>query len=167
MKTVGQLLELAGIGKERLQLRWVSSSEGPQFAGYVTELTELVRGLGPLEAEARKLSLAAVQRALQAPSLRWLMGMERHLTERGNVYQEKLEPAAYENLLNRAAEAEFQRALIFESLVERPRTVRAMADLTGLPTYTISLRLNDLERSGQVGLRGHEGTSPIFAVLTA
>ena len=41
------LLELSGIGQDRLQVRWVSATEGQQFAEYVTELTNLLRELGP------------------------------------------------------------------------------------------------------------------------
>jgi F420-non-reducing hydrogenase iron-sulfur subunit len=92
MQVVGQLLEIAGIGKERLQLRWVSSAEGQLFAEYVTELTELIRGVGPLDRQRLKIPLAAVERALQAPTLRWLMGMEKQLTEVENVFHEKLDP---------------------------------------------------------------------------
>lgn len=85
MQVVSQLLETAGLGRDRLQLRWVSSAEGQLFAEYVTELTELIRGLGPLDRERLKLPLAAGGRALQALPLRWLMGMEKQLTERENV----------------------------------------------------------------------------------
>ncbi len=35
---VEQLLDLGGIGRSRLQLRWVSAAEGQLFADYVTEL---------------------------------------------------------------------------------------------------------------------------------
>jgi len=37
-----------GIEPERLRLLWASASEGLQLAEAVTELTEVVRGLGPL-----------------------------------------------------------------------------------------------------------------------
>ena len=41
------------------------------------------------------LQLAAVSRAIDNADLRWLLGMERQLTERENVYHEKLDPKAY------------------------------------------------------------------------
>lgn len=162
MQVVGQLLEIAGIGRERLQLRWVSSAEGQLFAEYVTELTELIRGLGPLDRERLKHPLAAVERALQALPLRWLMGMEKQLTEKENVFHEKLDPHHYQIMLQRTAAEEYQKALLFEVLTEGPQTVRQMAAVTGLPVYTVSLRLNDLERSGLADMHGHEGHSPRF-----
>lgn len=42
------LLDFVGIDGERLNLVWVSSAEGPRFANEMTEFTEKVRALGPL-----------------------------------------------------------------------------------------------------------------------
>lgn len=167
MQVVGQLLEIAGIGRDRLQLRWVSSAEGQRFAEYITELTELVRGLGPLDREQLKRPLAAVARALEAPPLRWLMGMEKQLTEGENVFHEKLDPQYYRGVLQQNTLEEYQKALLFEVLREGPQTVRQMAASTGLPVYTVSRRLNDLERSGQADLHSQEGHSPRFRLTVA
>ena len=35
-----ELLDLAGIGRDRMALRWVSAAEGQLFANTVKELTE-------------------------------------------------------------------------------------------------------------------------------
>ena len=43
------LLEFVGIDGERLNLVWVSSAEGPRFAEEITEFTEKIRALGPLD----------------------------------------------------------------------------------------------------------------------
>jgi len=162
---VRDLLNLAGIGPDRVHLRYVSSSEGQLFADYVTELTGVVEKLGPLETNARQLPLAAAHRTLNSPSLRWLLGLETQLTEKENVFHEKLDADAYQNILQRAALEEYQKALIFESLKEEAKTVRDIAAATGLPLYTVSLRLNDLERTGQAAYQGHEGNSPRFGVI--
>lgn len=156
------LLELASIGQDRLHLRYVSSSEGRLFADYVTELTGIVQHLGPLKTEELRLPLAAVHRALNSPTLRWLLGLERQLTEKGNVFHEKLDAAAYHQVLQRTALEEYQKALIFETLRAEAKTVREIAAETGLPLYTVSLRLNDLERTGLAAFQGHAGHSPKF-----
>jgi len=44
-----KLLSYVGIEPERLRLEWVSSSEAQRFAQVVSEFTETVRQLGPLE----------------------------------------------------------------------------------------------------------------------
>jgi hypothetical protein len=38
-----------GIAPERLQLEWVSASEGGRFQEVVTKFTEQIRALGPLQ----------------------------------------------------------------------------------------------------------------------
>jgi hypothetical protein len=167
MQVVGQLFEISGIGRDRLQLRWVSSAEGQLFAEYVTELTEVIRGLGALDGEQLKLPLAAVTRALQAPPLRWLMGMERQLTEQENVFHERLDGQHYRLLLMQRAEEEYQKALLLEVLREGPKTVPEMAEETGLAPYTVSRMLNHLENTGLADVSGHEGTSFKFKLLEA
>ena len=92
MDLVRYLLELSGLGQDRLQVRWVSATEGQQFAEYVTELTGILRELGPLDRDRMELPLAAVSRALMNPDLRWLMGIQRQLTEVENVYHENWTP---------------------------------------------------------------------------
>ena len=167
MEVVRYLLEISGLNQNRLQVRWVSATEGQQFAEYVTELTNLVRELGPLDRDKQGLQLAAVSRSINSPDLRWLMGMQRQLTERENVYHDRLDPDAYEEMLKSSATEEYYRGLIYAALKSEPRTVRQIANLTGLPVYTISLRLNDLEKISLVSIMGHEGHSPKFGVLAA
>ena len=42
-------LEQFGLEDERVRLEWASAAEGPKFAAIVTEMTEAVRKLGPLD----------------------------------------------------------------------------------------------------------------------
>ena len=94
------LLEISGLDQNRLQVRWISATEGQQFAEYVTELTKLLRELGPLDRDQMGLQLAAVSRAINSADLRWLVGMQRQLTERENVYHEQLDPRLTRNCLS-------------------------------------------------------------------
>lgn len=167
MRVVEELLDLAGIGRGRFSLRWVSAAEGQLFADYTTELTQSIRELGPFHPDQHRLSLAALETALKSTRLRWLMGMERQITEQANVYQQRLDKEVYQELLSRALKEEYQLALLINVLGEGPLSVKEMAAKTGLPVYTVSIRLNDLERTGQAELRGFEGTTPKFASLAA
>jgi hypothetical protein len=167
MQVVEQLLDISGIGRERMQLRWVSAAEGQLFADYVKELTELSRNLGPFDTDQNKIPLSAVEGALKSSRIRWLLGMDRKLTERENVYHEKLDEKTYKELLSQAAEEEYQKALLLEVLKEGPQSVREMASKAGLPVYSVSLRLNDLERTGLAELQGYEGSTPKFISLAA
>ena len=164
---VEELLDLAGIGRSRLQLRWVSAAEGQIFADYVTELSDLTRKLGPFRPADFKLELAAAETVLKSPRIRWLMGMDRQITEQENVYHERMDAEGYQALVSQAVAEEYQKGLILEALGDGPQSVREMASKTGLPVYTVSLRLNDLERKGQAELQGFEGTTPKFIRLAA
>jgi F420-non-reducing hydrogenase iron-sulfur subunit len=165
VELVRELLNLSGIGAERVQLRWVSAAEGQQFAQFVRELSELTRSLGPFDVEQHALALAALAGAFHSPRLRWLLGMERPLTEGKNVYGETLKPEEYEQVIAAAAREQYQKALILECLREGPLSVRQIAAKSGLGVYDISLLLSDVERKGLVDFHHMEGTTPQFIHL--
>jgi F420-non-reducing hydrogenase iron-sulfur subunit len=167
MKVVEQLLDLSGIGRDRMALRWVSAAEGQLFADTVKGLTETTSKLGRFDADHYSLQLAALTNVLTAPRLRWLTGMDRQVTELGNVYSEKVDESVYETLVNQACYEEYQKALILEVLKDGPLSVREMAGKTGVPVFTVSIRLNDLERRGLAELIGYEGSTPKFIRLAA
>ena len=48
-----RLLAQFGIEPERVRLEWISASEGRKFAQVVTEMTETIRRLGPLNWKAQ------------------------------------------------------------------------------------------------------------------
>jgi F420-non-reducing hydrogenase iron-sulfur subunit len=122
--------------------------------------------MGPFKPERYRLQLAAVEGALNTPRLRWLVGIDRQLTERENVYHEKINQEEYHKLLEAAVEREYHKALVLEVMKENPMSVREIAERTDLSIYTVSLRLGDLEKSGDVDLAGYEGTTPMFTGMT-
>lgn len=167
MQVVERLLELAGIGLERVQLRWVSAAEGQLFANLVTELSAVIGEAGPFVLDEVKVALGAVEGALSSPRLRWLMGMERQLTERGNVYRDRVGEEEYGRLLRLAVEEEYRKALILEVLKGGPRSVREIASQSGLGVYEVSQLLSEIEKAGQAELHGYDGTTPKFVSLAA
>jgi len=54
-----RMLEQFGIEKERVRLEWVSAAEGEKFASVVSDMTEQVRRLGPLNWAAVKQTVPA------------------------------------------------------------------------------------------------------------
>ena len=54
-----RMLEQFGIEKERVRLEWVSAAEGEKFASVVSDMTEQVRRLGPLNWRAVKQPVPA------------------------------------------------------------------------------------------------------------
>ena len=160
-------MDLSSIGSSRLQLRWVSAAEGQLFADYVTELSEVIGKLGPFQSDIFKLELSTLEAVLKSTRIRWLMGMDRRITEQENVYHERIDAEAYQALVRQAVADEYEKGLIFEALADGPQSVREVASKTGLPVYTVSLRLNDLERAGQAQFHIFEGTTAKFVRMAA
>lgn len=165
MELVRDLLEFSGIGSDRAQLRWVSAAEGQQFAQFVTELSEQTRNLGPFDANKYALPLAALEGAFQSARLRWLLGMNRQLTEKGNVYGETINLDQYQKITRTAAREEYQKALILECLDQGPRSVREIASQSDLGIYEVSQLLSEVERAGLVEFHHLEGSTPKFIRL--
>jgi hypothetical protein len=167
MQVVEYLLDLTGIGRDRMAVRWLSAAEGRRFAEHVNEFSEKTRQLGPFDPREFELVLAAAWDALNSPRLRWLMGIEPQIIEKGNVYKEKIEEKEYWNLLKKAVEDEYHDALVLEILKEDAQSVREIALKTGLPVYTVSLRLGELERRHKAKLKGYDGNISLFSSLAS
>jgi len=60
MPFLKRLIKEFGIDPRRLRLEWVSASEGDKFAKLVNEMTEEIRGLGPLKLSVHR----EIQRAI-------------------------------------------------------------------------------------------------------
>jgi len=165
MQVVEYLLDLSGIGRDRMAVRWLSAAEGRRFAEHVNEFSEKTRQLGPFDPREFELVLAAAGDALNSPRLRWLMGIEPQIIEKGNVYKEKIEAKEYWNLLKKAVEDEYHDALVLDVLKEGAQSVREIALKTGLPVYTVSLRLGELERRHKAKLKGYDGSTSLFLSL--
>ena len=167
MQVVEHLLDLSGIGRNRMQVSWVSSAEGQAFANYVTEFSEVTRQLGPFDPDHFKLSLAAVEQTLNTTRIRWLMGMDRQITDRENVYHEKLDAEQYTRLLHQAIEEEYEKAMVLEAIKEAPLLVREISARIGLAKPRVSFWLSELKNSGQARIEGFEETTPKFVSLAA
>ena len=156
------LLDLSGIGSDRLCLRWVSAAEGKLFAEYVAQFTEVTRTLGPFDPLQYEMELEAVEAALTSRRLRWLMGIQLSLARKGNVFGESLLEERYKERLQQATEEEYRRALVSGAIKREPLSVREIAFRTGLPVYTVSLQLGELERHHEVEIQCCQGTTPKF-----
>jgi len=91
IKMLKKLLTLTGLGSERLELEWVSASEGQRFAQVIRQFTEQVRKAGPSPLSGSNPdkniqdNVEAAKAAAASFRLRVLVGRERELTEKVNV----------------------------------------------------------------------------------
>jgi coenzyme F420-reducing hydrogenase delta subunit/predicted transcriptional regulator len=166
-----KLIALTGLEPERLRLEWVSASEGQRFAKVVTEFTNQIKGLGPSPLSGKRPNekiLENMQAAKSAASdfrLRVLVGRERELTEKNNVYEEKIPQAEFDSILDEAVEAEFTRHKIYQLTQTEPRSVKALAEAVERKPADVLRDIVAMRRRNMIGLDHVKGTTPFYRAL--
>lgn len=149
-----KILKRAGIDERRLGLEWISAAEGQRFAEVVNGFTDTIRGLGPLKADAQKVK-AAIEEAADS-RVRWLVGRERDLLEKGNVFGEQVDKTKIENLMNDVIDTQFIRDSILTLLKGNPLSAKELAEALQIPSHVVLEHLIQLRRSQKVQLvEGH------------
>jgi hypothetical protein len=156
---------MAGIGRDRLHLAWVSSAEAQRFVEVVKAVTDSVRQQGKFDPQAHALQLAAVESTLNGEPIRWLVGKEVRITTKGDVYGRRWDEDSFEKILDASLQREYQKNLILQAIEDGCASPRDVRDRTGLALKQISHLLADLEKSGQVEFKKMEAGKPVFAAL--
>ncbi len=171
IKMLKKLIALTGLEPERLRLDWVSAAEGQRFAQIVTEFTEQIRklGLSPVSGNApnQKIleNLQAAKNAASDFRLRVLVGRERELTEKCNVYEEKMPQDEFDSLLDEVVEAEFVRQKIHLLTQTEPLSVKALAEATELKPAAVLKQIVSMRRRNMITVDHVEGTTPLYRAL--
>jgi hypothetical protein len=160
-----KLLDLAGIGKERLNLAWVSSAEAQRFVEVVTGFTDSIKSLGKLDYPSYELEIEASLKTLDGEFLRWTVGKEVKITTQGDVYGREWETKRFEVVLDSVLEREYQKNLIYQAIQEGFTSVRDISGKIGLELKRISFLLADMEKTGMVEFTGMEDKKPVFATV--
>ena len=160
-----KLFDIAGIGKERVHLAWVSSAEAQRFVEVVVNATESVKAMGKFDPKAFEYELAAVEMTLSGETLRWMVGKEVKITTKGDVYGRKWDVESFETILDAVLEREYQKNLIYKAVKEGHTSVRDIHNKIGLDLKRISYLLADLEKTNKVEFTGMKDRIPVFAVL--
>ena len=160
-----KLLGLAGIGKERLHLAWVSSAEAQRFVEIVNDVTESVKSQGKFDPKAFSFELDAAEMTLAGETLRWLVGKEVKITKDGDVYGRKWDTDSFESILDSVLEREFQMNLICQAIKDGCKSVRDISAKISLNLMRISYLMADMEKRKMVEFTGMEDSKPIFAVM--
>jgi coenzyme F420-reducing hydrogenase delta subunit/predicted transcriptional regulator len=171
IKMLRKLIALTGLESERLRLEWVSAAEGQRFAGVVTEFTEQIKKLGrsPLSEEKPDQTifenLQAARNAASDFRLRVLVGRERELTEKGNVYEEKIPQEQFDSLLDEVVKAEFIRQKIHLLTQAEPLSVKALAEATGMKPAAVLEQIVNMRRRNMIAVDSIKGTTPLYRAL--
>ncbi len=171
IRMLKKLIALTGMEPERLRLEWVSASEGQRFAQIVTEFTEQIRKLGPSPLSGRTPTqkildnLQAAKNAASDFRLRVLVGKERELTEKSNVYEEKISQEEFDSLLDEIVEAEFLRHKIHLLTKNEPLSVKALAQAVKMKPADVLKQVVDMRRRNMITLDHVEGQTPFYRAL--
>jgi coenzyme F420-reducing hydrogenase delta subunit len=166
-----KLMALTGLEPDRLKLEWVSASEGQRFAQVVTEFTEQIRKLGPSPLSGKRPNrkiLENLQAARDAAAdfrLRVLVGRERELTEKSNMYEEKVSQEEFDSLLDDVVKAEFVRHKIYLLTKAKQQSVKALAEQVEMKPSDVLCHIVDMRRRNMIALDHVEGTTPIYKAL--
>ena len=166
-----RLMALTGLEPDRLKLEWVSASEGQRFAQVVTEFTEQIRKLGPSPLSGKRPNrkiLENLQAARDAAAdfrLRVLVGRERELTEKSNMYEEKVSQEEFDSLLDDVVKAEFVRHKIYLLTKAKQQSVKALAEQVEMKPSDVLCHIVDMRRRNMIALDHVEGTTPIYKAL--
>lgn len=171
VKMLKRLIEHTGLELERLRLEWVSASEGARFADLVKEFTGQIMELGPSPLAGEKPNpvileeLVAAKRSVEDFRLRVLVGRERELVEKKNVYGEKVRQERFDELVDEAVEAEYVRNRIYIMLEREPLSVKDLSKLLGLAPQAVLRHIIVMRRRGMLTIERVEGNTPIYVAL--
>lgn len=168
IKMTHQLVKKVGLEPERLRLEWVAASEGERFSNVVTDFTNQIKELGPSpltgdEPSSKLLvNLNAAKQAALDFRLRAIVAKEWRIVELGNVYGEKKEQTEWDEFMNEAVEAEFERKKLMGYIGENSMSVKDLAQEMELPTDRVLDHVVFLRRRNQLALDKIEGFTPKY-----
>jgi DNA-binding transcriptional ArsR family regulator len=166
-----RLIAKTGFNPERLRLEWIPASGGALFAEVVTNFTNQLSSLGPSPLAGdnpdQKIleQLMAVRDTIADVRLRELVGKERQVTEKGNMYGERMPVEDFERRLNSYIDDEFERHLILRSIRDQPFSVRDLSKRLNLSPNKVLRHIAVMRRKNLVAVDRIEGRTPLYSAL--
>ncbi|MEO0106359.1 MAG: hydrogenase iron-sulfur subunit [candidate division WOR-3 bacterium] len=158
-----KLLSFTQIQKERLYLDWVSAAEGERFASLVNKFVETIQNIGPIEiSEESKEMLLSVRDVLQGEIFRHLTGVEYQLTEKENVYGERIPAEEFDKRLSEILYQEYIKARILRLLKDKELKVMDVAKKLVVAPDLVFNCLCSLQEKGKVLMKETEDEYPIY-----
>ena len=167
MKMLSKLLSVIDFS-DRLNLDWVSASEGNRFAQIVGDFTEQIRKLGPSPVKDKKQkkyiidNLNAIKYTLCDTRLRALVARQRELTTDGNVYGEIIPTEEFEMILDDAIKNEFMRHIILEKIKTKGKSVPDIAKEIKIEPHKVLQHIVTLRARGLVDVDQINEEIPTF-----
>ncbi len=171
VELVSRILEVAGINKERIVMRMMSSAEGNKFAEFATEFQERISKIGPIgESEGLskddiEVKLRAARDAVGGRKLRWVAGKIVEFKEKGNLYNEVFTAQEIRRLLEEVTMDEYRLREIILRMSKKPESVKSLAAYLGVEPRIVVRQIADLQRMGLLRLEKIDGRTPLWTVI--
>jgi len=159
-----KLLVMEKIESERLLLDWVSAGEGERFSRVIREFVEKIRSLGPFPLDQEtKRKLEAVEASLEGEKIRWMVGKGYELTEKENVYGERLSREKLEKLIEETIRDELIKNRIIGIVRSNHLSAKEISDTLNLELKETLSYLASLVGDGKIGFDpSEEGKIPKY-----
>jgi hypothetical protein len=165
-----KVLDFCSVNPGRLEVRFMSSAEGPKFVKYATEFMEAVKKLGPLGAseglvpEELALKLQVAANALDGKKLRWVIGKRLEFATQGNIYGEVFT----EHELGRMFEEIVMDECTIQEIILRGKdklvSAEELASAMKASPHRIVRQLADMHRMGMSEIEKVENRTPLWRV---
>ena len=171
IRALKKLIAKTGLDPERLRLEWIPASGGALFAEVVKDFTERLSSMGPSPLAGDNPDedilerMLAVRDTVADTRLRELVGKERQVTEKGNVYGEIIPREEFEKRLTAYLEDEFERHRILRLVRDQPISVRELSERLGLSPDRVLRHIAVMRRKNLVAVDRIEGRSPLYTAL--
>jgi predicted transcriptional regulator len=120
--------------------------------------------LGELRLDSHD-TLNAAKYTMENYRMRAFVGKELMLTEKGNVYGEKISQEEYDGVADEALELEYYRNWIHMILKTESLSVKGLANRVGLDTKDVLGHVVMLNDRGLIQRDGVDGMSPLYVAM--
>ncbi len=171
IKMLKKLISRTGLEPERLRLDWAYASEIERFAKIISDFRNQVTALGqsPLAGEKPDIdilmNIKAAKAAAEGFRLRLLVGREIELTEKENMYGEKVSQEQFDKAMDAAIETEYLRNKIYLLVKNAPLSVRELSKHLDIDPREVLHHIVVMKQEGLVAVSGVKGTTPLYTAL--
>ncbi len=170
VSVVKSIISHIGINPKRLLLDWVSAAEGPRFAQLVTDFTNRLRELGPLNDDAKNsngnlsLKLKAARNAVKSEKLRWVAAKQTEFKKDGNKYSEVFTGQEIGRMVDGVVIEEIALQQILLLLEQEKLSVKEISQRLGISSPKIMEQMLGLRRKEIIKIAEIRGRSPLYAL---
>ncbi len=171
IKMLKKLISRTGLEPDRLRLDWAYAFEIERFTKVIDDFKSQVTALGPSplageEPDAKmSLNLKAAKAATEDFRLRVLVGRERELTEKENMYGEKMSQEEFDKAMDLAVDAEYLRNKIRLLVKDSALSVKELSEHLHVDPKEVLHHIIVMRQEGLIGFGKVKGTTPLYTAL--